>query len=85
MFTFGSLFTTEAGRGIDQKNIHHRATETLRKTKSKAGVEHTEVAEARRPRAPRSSASPNAAAKLKRLELLEILQSGKTSETSKQR
>ena len=30
----------------NQMNIHHRATETLRKTKSKAEREHTEVAEA---------------------------------------
>jgi len=28
-----------------QKNIHHGATETLRKTKSKAKPEHTEVTE----------------------------------------
>jgi hypothetical protein len=30
----------------NQKNIHHRVTETLRKTNSKAKPEHTEAAEA---------------------------------------
>src|ERR1022692_2238881 len=67
----------------NQKNIHHRATETLRKTKSKAKREHEEVAEATEAQGPRGfgvlvalvradrRGVRIAATKLKRLELLE--------------
>jgi len=41
---------------ISQRNIHHRATEALRRTKAKAKLENTEVAEATEARFLRVSA-----------------------------
>src|ERR1039457_2546303 len=77
----------------NQKNIHHRATETLRKTKSKAKREHTEVAEATEAQGSQgigvlvASVRENrrgariAATELKRAELLQNLCSARRSRT----